>query len=292
MKKYLQELISEQISKEALQWLNECLAIARSPEGEIKTYQAFARIPSVTGKNHVIFTDKTLYKIPQIGALRNLNLRMDQAARILVLLSLPADNPLEYNKSLKKFFEFADMNELETICLGLSLYPFPALHIELAKQGLRSNIKTVFEAIAINNPYPGDYFDNQTWNQMMLKAIFLECSIYKILGVDKRANSELARMLCDYAQERWAAGRQVSPELWRTVAPFINAKKFTDIEKVFNSENKIQHEAAGLACAMSYYPPAHRLLDSDDELKIKIKNKEVSWNTVAEKWYEEKELAY
>jgi hypothetical protein len=293
MKKYLQELISEQLSKESLQWLDEHLVNAGSPEGEMKTYQAFAKIPSITGKTEIFFTNKTLKGTAQPEPFRNLkNLRMDQAARILLLLSLPLDKPLEYNKRLKKFFELADMNELETICLGLPLYPFPALHVELAKQGIRSNIKTVFEAIAINNSYPSNYFDNQTWNQMMLKAIFLECPVYKIYGVDKRANSELARMLCDYAEERWAAGRKVNPELWRSVAPFINAKKFTDIEKVFNSENRIQHEAAGLACFTSYYPPAHRLLESDDELKIKIKNNEVTWNTIAKKWHEEKETVY
>jgi hypothetical protein len=42
-----------------------------------------------------------------------------------------------------------------------------------------------------------------------------------IWGIDARVNAELARMLTGLARERWAAGRTVSPEAWRCVAPFV-----------------------------------------------------------------------
>ena len=45
---------------------------------------------------------------------------------------------------------------------------------------------------------------------MVLKALFVESTLHPIQGLDARANEALAHMLCDYAHERWAAGRPVS----------------------------------------------------------------------------------
>ena len=55
---------------------------------------------------------------------------------------------------------------------------------------------------------------------MILKALFVGSTLAPILGLDARANPELARILLDYAAERGAAGREITPELWRPVVPF------------------------------------------------------------------------
>lgn len=292
MKEYLYNLLSSQLSNQAMQSMDEYLLIAGSKDEELKTYQAFAKIPSVVGKEKVAFTAVSLQKAYELRKGWNPeNMFMDQAARILLLLSLPADDSSYYLNRLKKFFEVADMNELTTLCLGLPLYPFQERQVEMAKQGLRSNIKTVFEAVAANNPFPADFFDTDAWNQMVLKALFVESPVYKIYGIDVRANSELARMLCDYAHERWAAGRIVNPELWRCVGPFIDDKNFNDIVRVLQSEDSLQQEAGVLACSMSKFKPAIDLLTSFPHLKVRIENKEITWDTVGKQWYKLKETA-
>ncbi len=73
--------------------------------------------------------------------------------------------------------------------------------------------------MAHRNPYPSERFAENRWNHMVLKAIFVGSPLHPIQGLDARANPPLARMLCDYAHERWAAGRPVSPELLRCVGP-------------------------------------------------------------------------
>ena len=55
---------------------------------------------------------------------------------------------------------------------------------------------------------------------MILKALFIDAALTPITGLRARANPELARILLDFARERWAAGRPLAPEHWIPVQPF------------------------------------------------------------------------
>ena len=146
---------------------------------------------------------------------------VDGAARVCALLSFRGQRPFaEIFKDLRRT---SDVAEMIALYRGLPLYPEPeTLHFECG-EGLRSNLKPVFEAIAHHNPFPRDHFDDHRWNHMVLKALFVGSLLAPITGLDARANPELARILRDYAHERWAADRSVSPELWRCVGPFADA---------------------------------------------------------------------
>jgi hypothetical protein len=97
---------------------------------------------------------------------------------------------------------------------------------------VRSAVKPVFEAVAHRSPYPSEFLDEPAWNQMVLKALFIGSELAPLQGLDERANPELAEVLLDYAHERWAAGRPVSPELWRCVGPFAQERALEDLERV------------------------------------------------------------
>ncbi|MEM7746014.1 MAG: EboA domain-containing protein [Pseudomonadota bacterium] len=143
---------------------------------------------------------------------------VDGAARVAALLAYTPQRPFaEVFKDLRRT---SDVAEMIALYRGLPLYPDPqALHFECG-EGLRSNLKPVFEAIAHRNPFPRDHFDDHRFNHMVLKALFVGSELAPITGLDDRANPELARILIDYARERWAAGRPVTDELWRPVIPF------------------------------------------------------------------------
>ena len=68
-------------------------------------------------------------------------------------------------------------------------------------------MRAVFEAVAHRSPYPREQFSENRWNHMVLKALFVDSTLHPMQGLEERANPELAKMLCDYAHERWAAGR-------------------------------------------------------------------------------------
>jgi hypothetical protein len=145
---------------------------------------------------------------------------IDGAARVAALLAFRGTRP--FAETFKDLRRTADAAELVALYRGLPLYPEPAALGFEAGEGLRSNMRGVFEAIAHRNPYPRDHFDTHRWNHMILKAVFVGSALAPVTGLDARANPELARILIDYAFERWAAGRPVSGELWRLVRPFAS----------------------------------------------------------------------
>jgi hypothetical protein len=58
-------------------------------------------------------------------------------------------------------------------------------------------------------------------------------------------------VLVDYAHERWAAGRPVSPELWLCVGPFADGRMLDDLERVVSTGTPEERSAAAAALRAS-----------------------------------------
>jgi hypothetical protein len=143
-------------------------------------------------------------------------------------------------------------------------------------------MRAAFEAVAHRNPYPVERFPENAWNHMVLKALFVGSRLHPIQGLDERANPQLARMLCDYAHERWAAGRPVSPELWRCVGPHADEAALADLERALTTGGATERKAAALALAACPAPGAEELLRrSAPDLAAAVERGELSWDTVA-----------
>ncbi|WP_448520652.1 EboA domain-containing protein [Rhodoflexus sp.] len=117
------------------------------------------------------------------------------------------------------------------------------------------------QPLALENPYAAEYLDENEWNQMVLKAIFTNQPVQKIIGLRERANANLARMLSDFAHECGAAGRHVVPNLWLCVSDFVNDDILADLRKLIDSEEPVQRLAAALVCRNSGNAAAKSLLD-------------------------------
>ena len=119
-------------------------------------------------------------------------------------------------------------------------------------------MRVVFEAVAHRNPYPAEHFAEPAWNQLVLKALFVGSPLDPIVGLDARRNPTLARMLCDYAHERWAASRPVSPELWRCVGPFATGPMLDGLRARCSSAAPPRSgRRPRLRCAMQPIPARH-----------------------------------
>ena len=241
----LESWLTSRLSTEAQAWYDEKRA---SLSSDRDFFIAFALVPRKLGKADLIPTEDE-------GAACTgwdpSNWTVDQAARIALLLAGPEAS---FIGRLEKLCATGDVGELVTLYQALPLYPNPASLAKRAAEGLRSNVVPVFEAVAHRNPFPKRYFDQAAWNQMVLKALFIGSSLHPIQGLDARANETLAATLIDYAHERWAAGREVNPELWRCMAPFLNEARLEDVNRALASENRLSKAAARLALGAAKSP--------------------------------------
>ncbi|MBD2194283.1 MULTISPECIES: EboA family metabolite traffic protein [Calothrix] len=279
VKKLIYYWLSQSVSSTALAWLEQKQTEIAEGAPERIFFTAFSAVPRYLGKENLQLTSQDLSKAEDLvpGWFPG-DWTVDQAGRTFLLLALPHDRSENYVRSLDKVFSSADMRELVALYQSLPLLPHPELHSQRAAEGIRSNMVNVFNAIALHNPYPADYLDNIAWNQMVLKALFVGSPMHLIYGLDRRANPELARMLVNYAHERWAAKRPVSPELWRPVGKFADSEIIADLAKVFADGDMIEKQAAALACAESSLPAAQELLSLYPQLLSAIQKGELTWS--------------
>ncbi|WP_347156671.1 EboA domain-containing protein [Pontibacter chitinilyticus] len=264
-----------------MEWLHKKLAQIAASAADKDLYLAFSAVPRYVGKAPLHLSSEQAAEAQSIRkGFDPTRWTADQAARTLLLLALPHENKEAFVARIETLFSTADMRELVALYAALPLLPYPEAFRMRAAEGFRTNMGNVFEAVAQDTPYPADYLEEEAWNHMVLKTLFVGKPLYRIQGIDRRANAKLAHILSDYAHERWAAGRPVSPELWRSVGPFIDDALLEDIKRLFAQPDLLQQEAAALACSQSTHPGAKALLEGHPQLKQKIESGELTWDLI------------
>lgn len=131
-------------------------------------------------------------------------------ARAIDVMCSQWGGPLDaFPPLFKRLFQTADVSEQQLIVLVLPLLQSPERFLHVAAEATRTNIVPVFSAMALCNPFPQVYFDENQWNQMVLKAIFLGCAVNEIDGLHERHNSALSETIFQYISERHSASRSV-----------------------------------------------------------------------------------
>jgi hypothetical protein len=205
---------------------------------------------------------------------------VDEAARILALLEFAAAAPDRFVDAFMQLCRTAEVSEAVALYRGLPLYPSPEKLEWQAGEGLRTSMRSVFEAIAHRSPYPKETFSEERWNHMVLKALFIGSPLAPIQGLDERRNPTLARILADYAHERWAAGRPVTPELWRCIGPFAEGDLIDDLARVAKSAEGAERRAAALALSVSPDRRAPALLEALPAETTLLKTGSLSWDNL------------
>jgi len=113
-----------------------------------------------------------------------------------------------------------------------------------------------------------------------VKTLFIGSRLAPIQGLDARRNADLARMLIDYADERRAAGRSISPELWRCVAPFAGPAEVARLAAILRDGTETEAAGAALALAECSLPAARAALASNPALAQAVTEQRISWNSL------------
>ena len=139
---------------------------------------------------------------------------VDECGRgALVLVAVAAMPASEHVAFVRDLIRRGDARERQAVLRVLAALPEPARFVEFAIDACRTNVRSVFDAIACDNAFPAQQFPDAAFFQMVLKALFVGAPLARVVGLDGRTTPELVRMVDAYASERRAAGRPVPDDV-------------------------------------------------------------------------------
>ena len=268
-------VLQEIASPEALEWFEGQVNKLEKADSATALYMAY----TLCGQ---YFSDKMVPK-GKVSFLPHLPTEKELARLALLSEALEKREDF-YGPRVLKLIQVADTQELITFLKYLVVLPAHGDFVLSAVEALRTNISDVFEAIALDNPYPKAFFNQQQWNQMYLKAAFMQLDLTRMDGVEERANAELTRIISDYAHERWAASRQIDPCIWRPVSAYLEEELLGDMKRLFSSEFKAERLAAYCIAKTSGHPELAGDLEKHAELQSEVKDETQVWLRVRDLW--------
>lgn len=144
---------------------------------------------------------------------------IDEAARVVLLLGVAQGAPQAFAETVRQAYEQGDTREQMAVIRGLPLFPDAGRFVEISLDAGRTNDTNLFTAVACDNPYASRRYPELEFNKLVMKAVFVGAPVDRILGLERRANPELARMGMEYIDQQESATRKFPPELWLAIAP-------------------------------------------------------------------------
>ena len=288
MKSFLGKILEKRAEEKSINWLRQKVEQIQNSSSNSTFFLAFSQASRFFKKENLALIESEKAQAEALApGFDPSHWDLLQTARTFLLLSLEREKE-EWIKAVNQLFETGDLYEQQALYAALPLMPFPEDLVSRAIDGCRTNMTLVFDAIALNNPFPATYFPEANWNQFVLKSIFMQRPLYRIQKLEERRNLALADIASDFAHERWAAGREVMPELWRLVAPFINEKFVADLKKVLASKEQLEVEAVLLTLFGCNSEEAKQLLQGYNEEVMAIEYGGITWEKIGRDFQEKR----
>lgn len=200
----LVEIVGRIAGPEGTRWLTAHLELDRA-----QFAPAFSAVGRRLGRTPITGEDAQRLSIPWSS-----NSGVDECARAaLVLAAVGSLDPVEHVVFVRDLIRRGEVRERQAVLRVLAALPEPARFVDIAVDACRTNVQSVFEAIACDNAYPARYVSAAAFNQMVLKALLNGAPVSRIIELDSRTTDELIRMVEAYVSERRAAGRPIPDDV-------------------------------------------------------------------------------
>ena len=217
---FLLAALLPRLSVRGRSWLEKEMAAMVPGRSEEEILHAFAAASLYVGRGQLKLADDELSRVAALDAdLSMADWTTDIAARAALLLTLAEAAPAQFADVALACYEHADARAQHGWLRALPMLPQPQRFLPTALDACRSANAQLFEAIGCDNPYPARYFPERNFNHLVMKALDSGVPLSRIVGVSRRSNADLVRMVSDYAAERKAAGRSAPPDLALVLTP-------------------------------------------------------------------------
>jgi len=163
---------------------------------------------------------------------------VDDAARVLLLAAMGEGAEAE----LAELYRFGDAAERRGVLRALPFLPIGDRGLALTDDAIRTNDTRLIAAAL--GPYATEHLPDASYDQAVLKCVFVGVPITGLDGIPERVTPDGARMLAAFVHERVAAGRDVPPEVWIVIDKYPHAEEIAAIEAELDSEFDDRRAAA------------------------------------------------
>jgi hypothetical protein len=218
----VQEMIARRVDAAGTAWLHRgCVAAADTVTSADAFLEVFATAARRLGRAAVQPSADESARLRAVGVTwPTAGWGLDEMVRALLLMlaarSLPVDR---LDHIVEECYRTGDNRERHAVLRALPFLPGSERILAVGVEACRSSVQSVFESIACENPFPAARFPDLNFNQMVLKVLFTDVRLERVLGLDARVTPELRRMAAGYASERRAAGRSLPIDIGRLIDP-------------------------------------------------------------------------
>jgi hypothetical protein len=213
----LKALLDERLGERA-GWLEASLAEA-TPESVgrmlLEAGRAVGRRPLIAG-----FAEREGATLTGThGMMKIGHWRTDEAVRSLLLAHV-ADATEHPFRTLYALYDQGDTEARVAALRALNLVDdaSPEQGLEMVFDAGRTYLEELMAAAWTHNPFATAHLNDTEYRKAVLKALFCDVPVDGFIGLEERADAELAKSLCEYADERVAAGRPVPHAVWIVAA--------------------------------------------------------------------------